>query len=235
VTLGVVGVYMRNNQNVHSEQQSLERLREAVPKELWDEVDTLGISFQRLRYTEDIVARSSPIELYESMWAILGMISRTYQLLLCCVDQLAAKNWNGFYACGRGLAETLCALVWANENPERLPTLVQTDGPSIGKIVNAGYRRYPDLRHTYARLSAIVHPRRDSHLLAFTSLDSRHRAPWSAFGLDFSNHFAAEKLAILLEISHSINLEIERLVSSSAMVTRRGKVVARVMSAAADS
>jgi len=40
--------------------------------------------------------------------------------MLCCIDQIAGANCNGFYAAARGLVETLCSIVWASEVSERL-------------------------------------------------------------------------------------------------------------------
>jgi hypothetical protein len=91
--------------------------------------------FVFLRDIDDKISRTSPTELYESLWAFLGIISRCYQLMLCCVDQLSGGNWNGFYVAARGLIETLCSIIWVNENHIRLPSLVQKDTLRIGMYV----------------------------------------------------------------------------------------------------
>jgi hypothetical protein len=185
--------------------------------------------FRQLRASDDAVSRASPLELYESMWAILGIIGRSYQLMLCAIDQLADGNWNGFYVAARGLAETLCAVAWVNENQDRLPSLVRFEALRIGRIMNAGYRKYSQLQDIYARLSSISHPNRGSHLLGFRSPDERQdKGIWSPFCLTFSDHFANEMMELLLEIGPKIIRELD-LLTRDLSIVRKGRLMAQIV------
>jgi hypothetical protein len=185
--------------------------------------------FRQLRAIDDAISRASPLELYESMWAILGIISRSYQLMLCAIGQLAGGNWNGFYAAARGLAETLCAVAWVNEHQDRLPSLVQFEALRIGRIMNAGYRKYPQLQDIYAHLSSISHPNRDSHLLGFRSPgECRDKGLWSPFCLTFSDYFANEMAELLLEIGPKIIHELDRLTHDLSIV-RKGRLMVELV------
>jgi hypothetical protein len=182
-----------------------------------------------VRAIDDAISRTSPLELYESMWAILGMISRSYQLMLCAIGQLATGNWNGFYAAARGLAETLCAVAWVNENQDRLPSLVQFEALRIGRIMNAGYRKYPELLDIYAHLSSISHPNRNSHLLGLRSPgECRDKGIWSPFSLIFSDYFANEMTGLLLEIGPKIIRELDRLTYDLSIV-RKGRLMVEIV------
>jgi hypothetical protein len=185
--------------------------------------------FRQLRATDEALSRASPLELYESMWAILGIISRSYQLMLCAISQLAGGNWNGFYVAARGLAETLCAVAWVNENQDRLPSLVQCEALRIGRIMNAGYQKYSQLKDIYAHLSSISHPNRDSHLLGFRSPgERRDKGILSPFCLTFSDHFANKMMELLLEIGPKIILELD-LLTRDLSIMRKGRLMAQLV------
>ena len=80
------------------EERAIANLRGA-PYAIGDEeIAALGEFFRQLGLIDERVTAASPTELYESQWALLGIVSRSYQLMLCCVEQIAAGNWNGFYA-----------------------------------------------------------------------------------------------------------------------------------------
>lgn len=183
--------------------------------------------FRQLHGIERRVMSASPTRLYESQWALLGIVSRSYQLMLCCIEQIVGGNWNGFYACARGLAETLGSIAWVSENPERLTALVRTDQLRIKALLDAGRRKHPNFGETYSALSSIVHPNRDSHLLT-PRLDLRTGAEriTSSFALGFSEHFARQKIATLVDLGPSITRELTSLLEQSSNVSRQGKAMA---------
>lgn len=179
-----------------------------------------------LRNIDDKISRTSPNELHETLWAFLGILGRCYQLMLCCIDELTGGNWNGFYAAARGLIETLCSIIWVNENHDRLPSLVQTNTLRIGGLLNSGYKKYPYLKTTYSYISGITHPNRDSHLLGFrTPEEGLGKEIWSPFNLSFSNYFANEKMGILIQLSKLIVDEINLLIADGPMLFKSGRLM----------
>jgi len=211
------------------EARSIARLRATSFQIDEDQIATLEEFFRQLRSTDQLAAGASPHELYEAQWAILGIVSRSYQLMLCCIDQIADGNWNGFYAAARGLVETLFSIVWVSAIPERLVELVRTQEPSFGKMKNAGCRRYSELKETYGRLSSIVHPYRESHVLGFRPVEQREElGAWSPFTLTFSDYFAVRKVTLLVQVSESINQELSNLLVHNNVLVKQGRVMARV-------
>ena len=157
--------------------------------------------FQDLRDLESLVNDASPVELREGQWAILGLLARAYQLSVCCVEMLAAKNRNGFYAGARGLAEAIAAVAWTLQKPDRLPTLVRFGPISVGRVLNAGYARHPDLKALYADMSLTVHPGRSGHLLGFHPRAKDRRGIMTSFSMGFSDHLFRTKMAILVVLT----------------------------------
>ena len=125
------------------EEQALSKLR-AAPYAIGEEqIAALEEFFRQLRRIDEQVTSASRTKLYESQWALLGIVSRSYQLMLCCTEQIAGGNWNGFYAAARGLAETLGSIAWASESPDRLTALVRTDQLRNKALLDAGRRKIP--------------------------------------------------------------------------------------------
>ena len=211
---------------VTPEEQAVSRLRVSPFKLDDDSLAALERYFHQLREIDRQVSRSSPNEFYQSQWAILGIVGRSYQLTLCCIDQIASGNWNGFYVAARGLVETLCSVVWASQATQRLVALVEHQLLGIGKILNAGYRQYPELQQTYQELSSVVHPSRDSHLLGFRPVEQRAEfGIWSPFTLTFSDQYAARKLSLLIDISSKVTDELSGLLSQNPDAAKQGKVM----------
>jgi hypothetical protein len=211
------------------EERSISSLKSA-PYEIGDEAITaLEEFFRQLRRIDQQLTYASPTRLYESQWAVYGIVSRSYQLMLCCIEQIASGNWNGFYAAARGLVETLGSIVWVSENPERLTALVRNDQLRIKALLDAGRRKYPELGVTYSSLSSIVHPNRDSHLLAMRPVARRgEERVASPFTLGFSDYFAARKVALLMELGASITRELASLLAQGPDIPKRGRVMARL-------
>ena len=208
------------------EERAIANLRGA-PYAIGDEeIAALGEFFRQLRLIDERVTAASPTELYESQWALLGIVSRSYQLMLCCIEQIAAGNWNGFYAAARGLAETLGSVAWASESPERLNALVGTDELRNKALLDAARKKYPDFAGTYSVLSSIVHPNRDAHLLSPRPGSQRIMTP---FSLGFSDHFARQKVAILVDLGPSITSELTSLLAQGSDIPKRGRVMARLV------
>lgn len=218
-----------------SEERSISRLR-AASLEIDDaRIAALEEFFRQLRSTDQLVSGASPTELYEAQWAILGIVSRSYQLMLCCIDQIAGGNWNGFYASARGLAETLCSIAWASEAPDRLVALVSSEQRDAGKMLNAGYQRHPGLKQMYRFLSSIVHPNREAHLLGVRPVEQRAAlGVWSPFVLEFSDCFAARKITLLEELGSSINRELTELLMQNPDVVKRGRIMTQLVVKARD-
>jgi hypothetical protein len=211
------------------EERAIAKLRGA-PYAIGDEeIAALGEFFRQLRLIDERVTAASPTELYESQWALLGIVSRSYQLMLCCVEQIAAGNWNGFYAAARGLAETLSSVAWAGESPERLNALVGTDELRNKALLDTARKKYPDFAGTYSVLSSVVHPNRDAHLLSPLPV-SRPGAQriMTPFSLGFSDHFARQKVAILVDLGPSITSELTSLLAQGPDIPKRGRVMARL-------
>lgn len=211
------------------EEQALANLRAAPYAISGDDIATLEKFFRQLRVFDERVTAASPTKLYESQWALLGLASRSYQLMLCCIEQIAGGNWNGFYAGTRGLAETLGSILWASENPERLTSLVRTDELRIKSLLDAARRKLPGFGDTYSALSRIVHPNRGSHLLLPrpVSRPGEERL-MSSFTLGFSDSFAHQKIGILVDLGPSITRELVSLLAQAPDVSKRGRVMARL-------
>jgi hypothetical protein len=190
-------------------------------------IDALRSVFIELHRIGGEVTATSPLNLYEGQWAALGIVSRSYQLMICGVEQIASSNWNGFYAAARGLVETLFSLSWVNKKPMRLPSLVQFQGVNIGKMVSTGCRRHPEMRQLYDDLSSIVHPGRDSHLLTPCPHDRRGGA-WTPFKLAFSDYLAERKMDTLIAVGREIVAEFQVLLALGEGVLRRGRIMAVV-------
>lgn len=95
--------------------------------------------------------------------------------------------------------------------------------------MNAGYRKYSQLQDTYAPLSSISHPNRDSHLLGFRSPGDREdKGIWSPFCLTFSDHFANEMMDLLLEIGPKIIRELD-LLTRDLSIVRNGRLMAQLV------
>ena len=215
------------------EEQAISKLRATSYAIEEEQIAALEEFFRQLRRIDEQVTRASPTELYESQWALLGIISRSYQLMLCCIEQIASGNWNGFYAAARGLAETLGSIVWASESPDRLTALVRTDELRNKALLDAARRRYPDFGDTYSALSRIVHPNRDAHLLSPRPV-SRPGAErtMSPFTLKFSDGFARKKIGILVDLGPSIASELTSLLAQGPDIPKRGRVMARLVTQA---
>jgi hypothetical protein len=190
--------------------------------------DELRQRFQRLRELERAVNATSPRCLYEGQWAILGLIARGYQLSLCCIEMLAHGNWNGFYAGARGLLEAICAASWVLENVKRLPSLVRQEPVKAGKMLNAGYAKWPDLKGVYGDLSAIVHPARDGHVLGFNRAALEGDGVMTSFSMGFSDSSFSLKLNTLRTLLLRFVEEIGGLAALREDAIRVGRVMAEL-------
>ena len=180
------------------ESEAVERLESCEGPIKSEDIAHLSAFFLDLRRIEETANLESPLQLREGHWALLGLVSRAYQLSLCCIEMLAGKNWNGFYAGARGLAEAVAALAWALEKVERLPLLVREDPIVIGRIMGACYRRHPELKAMYRGMSFAVHPARSGHLLGFHPEHEQGVGIMTSFSMDFSEYFFETKVATLL-------------------------------------
>ena len=137
-----------------------------------------------MRELDDLVSRRAPLTLTESTWAFLGMLGKLYKLLLGFAHEATQTNLVAMQVLARGLVETFCSAAWVLEQPSRLVALVQTPGPKIGRLLNAGYRQYPALQNLYESLSEFAHPHRSGHLLGFRSAEEVPvKGPMSPFAV----------------------------------------------------
>jgi hypothetical protein len=211
------------------EERAIANLRAAPYTISNEKVAAVEEFFRQLRWIDERVTAASPTELYESQWALLGIVSRSYQLMLCCIEQIAGGNWNGFYAAARGLAETLGSIVWASESPERLTALVRTDKLRNKALLDAARGKYPSFGDMYSTLSRTVHPNRDAHLLSPRPvLRPGAQRIMTPFTLGFSDHFAQQKIAILVDLGQSITSELASLLAQGPDIPKRGGVMARL-------
>ena len=186
--------------------------------------------FINLRALEQLIWEKSPEQLFEAQWSLLGIISRSYQLGLSSIQQIYSKNFNGYYCSVRGLMESLAVIVWASEKPDRLKTLVQFTPLSIGKIMNALYKKHPKLKKLYSTLSKTVHPNRNSHLLGHRSKEDMSNGMigfMTSFDMNFSDYFAKEKITILLVLSQIIILELETIIETNQDIYK-GKMMVSI-------
>ncbi len=208
------------------EEEILKRL-ESSPKELdAKRIAMLWDFFFRLREIGDSISSLSPKKLYEAQLAALGLISRAYQLMLSSIDSISIGNWNAFHACARGLVETTCAAVWAKEKPNRLPSLVRFTPSKTGRMLNAGYHTFPNLKELYQELSGVVHPNRDSHLLSW-----RDQSEWESIGLmtpfylGVSDYLANRQLIVLDVVAPVLLSELSGLLDLGADDLLKGRVM----------
>jgi len=214
---------------MNHEKQAVRKLRLSWPEIPESHIESLELFFVQLRAVDGETARLSPHELHESLWGILGILSRCYQLLLCSIKQVGDRNLNGFYVAARGLVETLCSVVWVNEKPERLCNLVQLESLRIGRIMNSGYRKYPNLNTVYSNMSSIVHPNRTSQSLGPRSMEEvKDNGVFGPFSLNFSAGFAQKMIDDLINLISLIISELETVISGGEDVVRGGRLMVRV-------
>jgi hypothetical protein len=163
--------------------QGLSRAAFTVPAE---SVELFRAAFQLLRDTELLINTTAPDRVWEGQWALLGVLKRGYELSLSCLAMIETRNINGFYAALRGLIEALCAICWCQESLRRLPRLVSLEPVSVGKMLNAGYKRFPTMKAWYASVSQTVHPARGGHLLMWRTEDSWGTGLMTAFDSTYS-------------------------------------------------
>lgn len=212
------------------EEKYLEELKNSSFNFSKEEIKICYYFFSELREIDQLIWKASPEQLFESQWARLGIISRSYQLALSSIQQIYSKNFNGFYCSVRGLLETLSGIIWSNENRDRLKSFVQFTPLKIGRLLNASYKKYPQLKNLYSKLSNVAHPNRDSHLLGFRKkeeIESGIIGFMSPFDMDFSDYFAKEKMKILVVLLIAIITEL-RIISSSTDAIKKGKIMASI-------
>ena len=184
--------------------------------------------FDALRRLETATNLASPFELSEGQWALLGFISRAYQLSICCTEMLAGKNWNGFYAGARGLAEAVAAVAWSLQKVARLPLLVREEPIAIGKVMNPGYAKHPELKEMYRNMSFAVHPARFGHLLGFHPRPEDHAGIMTSFSMDFSEYFFGIKVATLVVLTTWFATDARTLLElDDGAALRQGRIMVR--------
>jgi hypothetical protein len=212
------------------EEKYLKELKKSSFNFSKDEIKICRHFFVELREIDQLIWKESPEQLFESQWALLGIVSRSYQLSLSSIQQIYSKNFNGYYCSVRGLMETLSGIIWSNENRERLKSFVQFTPLKIGRLMNSSYKKYPQLKNLYSKLSNIAHPNRDSHLLGFRKKEEIENGVigfMSPFDMDFSNYFANEKMKILIVLLVAIITEL-RIITSHNDSIKNGKVMVSI-------
>ena len=193
-----------------------------------EHVAHLRAYFEALRSLEAATNLASPFELSEGQWAVLGLISRAYQLSICCTEMLASKNWNGFYAGARGLAEAVAAVAWSHHKVERLPLLVREGPIVIGRVLSAGYARHPELKKMYRNMSFAVHPARSGHLLGFQSRVEDRAGIMTSFSMDFSDYYFGIMVATLVVLTTWFATDTSCLLElDGGAAVRQGRIMVR--------
>ena len=83
---------------MNAEQRAIASLRTNAGQLRSELINLLPQLFTELRAIKDRIVKLSPI---------LGLMTRGYQLMICCTEQLVNRNFNGFYKSFRGLVELL--------------------------------------------------------------------------------------------------------------------------------
>lgn len=211
------------------EDKTLEALQEVHGAVADSRLQNLRDLFAKMRDLDGLVSGASPAELHEARWAYLGILSRVYQLVLCAITELVACNRTGFSIAVRALIESLCSIAWVLDKTDRLTSLVEFTSPSVGKLLNAGYKRHPDLKDAYEELSSIAHPNRDAHLLGFRNpLEVPDKGPMSPFDMRMSDSHIGDHIDLLISVVGRVNADMTELAALGESVLSKGRVMVRM-------
>jgi hypothetical protein len=140
---------------------------------------------------------------------------------------IETRNINGFYAALRGLIEALCAICWCQESLGRLPRLVSLEPVGVGKMLNAGYKRFSTMKAWYASVSQTVHPARGGHLLVWRTDDSWGTGLMTAFDSTYSISFFEDQIKGLSAFLPLFAVELRRLAEMPGAITVGRTMVGR--------
>ncbi|MBW7996565.1 MAG: two pore domain potassium channel family protein [Candidatus Glassbacteria bacterium] len=198
--------------------------------ELSDEFCTsIGALFRQTRILLTAVAERADNGLFESHLALLGILNRAHELLQGGIQQVTCSNRHVWGACFRGLIETYGAIAWVNEKPSSLPSLIQNEGTSIGKLLAVAYKRINGLKKSYKSLSSLVHPQSKSLLLGMIPLSgAQMHAFFAVPAPSLSENEVKSGLEDLVGICVLIHEEIQALIDLHPEVINSGKLVGRI-------
>lgn len=210
------------------EEEALDRLRRMSPGPEEETIDRLDATLRVTRLVLTVIVGDDE-ELYRGKTALLGMVARTHDLTLGAINGIASENHHVVSACLRGLAETVSAMAYVNEAPDRLLSLLGDESPSVGKLVAAGERDLEGLKSDYDWLSDAVHPGSVSLLAAFSALDGDDESgPGSKWWFSvptpgFDEDEAQESGRITVEMAQRALDGVRELVEEDPPVLRAGR------------
>jgi hypothetical protein len=135
------------------------------------------------------------------------------------------KNKKGISSGLRGLIENIGAITWISEESQRAQNLVKFQSVKVGKLVNKGILRYPELKDKYEEYSEFFHPARSGHLIDVPGLTENELAVKFAF--DFSDWFIEEFSKDMVRFGLIILSELKSSEEKYIEIVRHGKVMVR--------
>ena len=179
--------------------------------------------FDSLRDVQSIVNLNCKDKLTEGAWTLHGILHSCYDCYFLTIEQIITKNKKGIAAGLRGLIENIGAILWIHEEPLRAPNLVRFQNVKVGKLVNKGYIKYPDLKTDYENYSEFFHPARNGHLLGLPELTEEGLA-WK-FEFGFSDWFISEFSKDLVKLGKIVITEFIELKNHIGRIVISGKTM----------
>lgn len=209
------------------EDQTLSKLIEKQPSISSSDIAEIKKYFSGARNASVRISEVSLKKLWEPQWALLGINQRAYHLTMATLQQI---NEGNFVACGhsvRGVLETLSTLLWVEQKPDRLPSLVGFQALTIGKLMNCSYTAYPKLKERYKLWSSVTHPGRLSNLLCPPGMAATERGMVWPITFGFSKAFASLVLDDLIIFCFLINKHVDQFIISNEEFLRSGKIMVK--------
>lgn len=225
---GNIGKTMANPIKITGFEQGVlnQLLENKLPKDLTDSFEQFLITL-RVRLT--LVAESGDNEQYAGQVALLGILKRTHELLLGGVQALIQGNKHVCAACFRGLVETLGAIAYCRDNPDRLQALLLGNGVRIGRLRNAANSRLKKTSADLSQLDEMVHPASASLLSGWFPWDARERIALIAVpSPQPSRPVMTEGLGQLLYLANLVCQDVEKYRRSQPI--KHGKPIGRIFS-----
>ncbi len=213
----------QNNNLKEFENQIFSDLKRKHPSVSTENASKLKDYFSNSRNTANTISEVSVRTLWESQWALLGINQRAYQLTMATLQQTNEGNFVACDHCIRGLIESLCSILWVEQKPSRISSLVRPDPPSVGKMLNSGYGYYPWLRKSYHYWSTVTHPARNSHLLCAPAFAATEKGLYWPITFGFSESFTSEIFNTLIACAPSVNKHINNFISTNENCLKSGR------------
>lgn len=208
-----------------NEETIINRLFELIPELDPQFRKTFSLAFEVLRNLYLIVADKHR-DAHQGQIALLGLINHTYNLAFGSLRQLQDGNSHVWSACVRGLIETFGLLVYVQEKPNKLPSVLEHGIPA-GKLRAAAERGSPGLGEDIDRLSNIVHPGKQAVYAGFRITNEKERLALFQLGpIKVTTNEATEALLVIANVTNLITQRIRAIVHETPELLRLGKMVA---------